>query len=168
VLLELRQHTSSGQFHVLKNYLYEKILDSLVDSTASHSDEAKIRDTLQRGEILFRRGLLEQSWRRTRRALDMARDGEFFLLQLEALESLRGLAIPVLGHSGIDEVRSLGVERKRIRHTSYKRVTHNKACMSVTETTGCARLVTSANTRKRPPRITPECCCIQHKLWIGT
>lgn len=75
--------TFSNQLHVTKNYLREKILESLRDFHSQMSKDIVVKDLLKNVEILFYKELYGQAADELRRAESLANDYELHTAQIE-------------------------------------------------------------------------------------
>ncbi|MCF8247707.1 MAG: hypothetical protein K9J37_21735 [Saprospiraceae bacterium] len=75
--------TFAKQLHVTKNYLREKILDSLRSFHSQMSKDAAVKDILKNVEILFYKELYGQAADELRRAESLANDFELHTAQIE-------------------------------------------------------------------------------------
>ncbi|MBK6998254.1 MAG: hypothetical protein IPH31_26490 [Lewinellaceae bacterium] len=71
------------QLHVTKNYLREKILESLRSYYSQLSQDAKVKDLLRNVEILFLKELFEQAADELQRAESLANEYELHTAQIE-------------------------------------------------------------------------------------
>jgi hypothetical protein len=105
--LAMQKYSRSNQIHVLKNYLYEVILNSLDDACVEHSPGTQIRNLLNRGEILFHKGLLKQAWKLASKAQVIAERHELFAELLSVIEIKRGIVFPLYGAKAETEAKVL-------------------------------------------------------------
>jgi hypothetical protein len=72
-----------AQLHVTKNYLREKIMESLRSFHSQMSKDAAVKDLLKNVEILFYKELYEQALEELNRAQVLAKEFELFTAQIE-------------------------------------------------------------------------------------
>ncbi|MGH1364730.1 MAG: hypothetical protein ACRBF0_14300 [Calditrichia bacterium] len=85
------------QLHVIKNYLYSQILESLRLYHSNISHQAKLHDLIREAEILFRRDLLKACEKHLQRAEKLARQFENDSQLLIILQWQRKLILRVSG-----------------------------------------------------------------------
>jgi hypothetical protein len=76
LLHELRHHHFHAYLPVAKNYLYEKVLESLSDFYTGMSEQARVRTMIQKLELLQKKGLYAQSKKIIAKAKKIAREEE--------------------------------------------------------------------------------------------
>lgn len=87
------------QLHVMKNYLYNLILDSLLVYSLNNSDRTQMRKNLFQAYLLYERGLYSQCTKVLERVKQTALENEWFKELVEAIQIEKKIII-VTAHYG--------------------------------------------------------------------
>lgn len=80
-----RQFADQKQLGVLKNYLYESLLDSLVQFRAKEDAEIQLQQAKQTVRVLMEKKMPEAALKRLQKAIQKAKEGEHYLLVINLL-----------------------------------------------------------------------------------
>ncbi len=98
----LKGHEAVNNFHVIKKYLFDLIMDSLIQFHKDYSVTFKLKRMLQQIEISNSKGLYETTYRLLRKAEKYAREYER-VISLSEIYMLQKINLMDLSHKGYTE-----------------------------------------------------------------